>query len=374
MKKNLIALAVFGAFSGAALAQSNVTLYGILDVNYQYNDPSASNVSSTSGINSGHQSGSRWGVRGTEALSKDLNAVFTLEGGFNIDTGTLAQSAQGACTGAPLNNVCGGTVQSRLFGRQAWAGLSGGWGTVVAGRIATFSSGTGSFDMYGNIDPFLTGFGDSALPFSSARALRLDNAVMYQSPTFGGFKFGVGHSFNGAGPEVAGSGPNVDVNFTGASFAAGPFFGAVTWDRFDIPNAASAQTNLQLGFTFDLKVVKLHAGYSKEDNQRVFNIAGITSGADADAYMLGVTVPLFGGALLGSYTQYNSDRIQTGGTAAVPIFEERDFKNYAIGYTYPLSRRTNLYFNANNVNGDKTLNNSTTLDRRQYTVGMRHLF
>ena len=39
MKKNLIALAVFGAFSGAALAQSNVTLYGIIDVNYQYNDP-----------------------------------------------------------------------------------------------------------------------------------------------------------------------------------------------------------------------------------------------------------------------------------------------------------------------------------------------
>jgi predicted porin len=40
MKKSLIALAVFGAFSGAALAQSNVTLYGILDVNYQRNDPS----------------------------------------------------------------------------------------------------------------------------------------------------------------------------------------------------------------------------------------------------------------------------------------------------------------------------------------------
>ena len=39
MKKNLIALAILGAFSGAALAQSNVTLYGIIDVGYQYNDP-----------------------------------------------------------------------------------------------------------------------------------------------------------------------------------------------------------------------------------------------------------------------------------------------------------------------------------------------
>ena len=47
MKKNLIALAIFGAFSGAALAQSNVTLYGIVDVGYQYNDPDVSGVSST---------------------------------------------------------------------------------------------------------------------------------------------------------------------------------------------------------------------------------------------------------------------------------------------------------------------------------------
>ena len=39
MKKNLIALAILGAFSGAALAQSNVTLYGIVDVDFQYNDP-----------------------------------------------------------------------------------------------------------------------------------------------------------------------------------------------------------------------------------------------------------------------------------------------------------------------------------------------
>jgi len=61
MKKSLIALAVFGAFSGAALAQSNVTLYGILDVNYQRIDPEQGD--SQSGINGGHQSGNRFQVR-----------------------------------------------------------------------------------------------------------------------------------------------------------------------------------------------------------------------------------------------------------------------------------------------------------------------
>lgn len=379
MKKNLIALAIFGAFSSGALAQSNVTLYGILDVNYQYNDPNADGVGSTSGINSGHQSGNRWGVRGTEALSPSLNVVFTLEGGFNLDTGTLGQQG-GACgtTGATINNLCGGAAQNRLFSRQAWLGLSGGWGTLVAGRNATFSSGTGSFDMYGNTDPFGTGFGDASLKFSSATfPLRVDNSVLYASPDWGGFKFGVGHSFNASGAEVAGSGNNVDVTFTGASFARGPFFGVVTWDRFDIPNGDN-QTNLQVGATFDLKFLKLHAGYTKEDNQRVFNVAGITNGADADGWMGGVSVPLAGGLLMASYTKYDGDN----GALPAPSTssESREFKVYAFGYQYPLSRRTNLYASWSKIDAETSTTTAagvtTTVDpgRKQWTVGMRHLF
>ncbi len=293
MKKNLIALAVFGAFSGAALAQSNVTLYGIIDVNYQYNDPDVSGASSTSGINGGHQSGNRWGIRGSEALSPNLNAVFTLEGGFNIDDGTQAQGG-------------------RLFGRQAWGGLSGGWGTLVGGRIATFSSGTGSFDMFGIVDPFGTGFGDSSLgsTFNTSGSQRLDNSVLYQSPSWGGFKFGVGYSFNAAGQEAAGSGNNNKVLFTGVSWGGGPFYVALTYDQLEpaplvgtaatplISGGASDQKQLQIGATFDLKFLKLHGAYAKEDH--VYYTAGIglqpDAGADADAWMVGVSVPLFGGS------------------------------------------------------------------------------
>src|SRR5512134_445851 len=100
MKKSLIALALMGAFSVAAVAQSNVTLYGILYINLQRNDPEVG--SSTTGVNSGHQSGNRWGVRGSEALGGGMSAIFTLEGGFDIDTAQLGNGG-------------------RLFGRQAWA-------------------------------------------------------------------------------------------------------------------------------------------------------------------------------------------------------------------------------------------------------------
>jgi general bacterial porin, GBP family len=385
MKKNLIALAVFGAFSGAALAQSNVTLYGIIDVGYQYNDPDVSGSSSTSGIVSGHQSGSRWGIRGSEALSPNLNAVFTLEGGFGADDGTQLQGG-------------------RLFGRQVWGGLAGGWGTLVAGRIATFSSGTGSFDMFGPVDPYGTGWGDSSLgsTFNTAGAQRLDNSVMYQSPIWGGFRFGVGYSFNASGQEAAGSGNNNKVLFTGVSWGAGPFYAALTYDQLEpapvvgtattalISGGASDQKQLQLGATFDLKFLKIHGAYAKEEN--IYYTAGIglqpDAGADADAWMLGVSVPLFGGSLLGSYQDRDGDGVNVVlGPTATPTNQfnrQRDRSVWAIGYSYPLSRRTNLYFNfsdsdeellnTNLATGVTTDIARATVDRKQYSMGIRHLF
>ena len=385
MKKNLIALAVFGAFSGAALAQSNVTLYGIIDVGYRVQDPETG--SKIDGIDAGNQSGNRWGLRGSEALSPNLNAVFTIEGGFSLDTGQLGNPTV-ACTGTSLpqpqpqnSGPCtGASTQNRIFGRQAWGGLAGNWGTVVAGRVATFSSGTGSFDMIGPVDPFGTGFnGMGGLTFSpaggSGSPYRLDNSVLYQSPTWGGFKFGTGYSFNASGGENGTN--NVDVWFSGVSFAMGPFWAAATYDVFDIPGAGSDQKNLQIGATFDLKFVKLHAGYAKEDDQRLGNALGITSGADADAWMVGVSIPLFGGSLFGSYQDYNGDRVTLAVPVAVPpaapTVDERDMKIWAIGYTYPLSRRTNLYAAYGDNDAEETINN-TALDRKVYSIGIRHLF
>jgi predicted porin len=402
MKKSLIALAVLGAFSGAALAQSNVTLYGILDVNYQRIDPETG--SATSGINGGHQSGNRFGLRGSEALGGGWNAVFTIEGGFNIDTGTSGQSSA-ACGGTPVPppgalNPCGGATQNRLFGRQAWAGLSSGFGTLVAGRIASLSSGTGSFDIYGNVDPFLTGFGDSNLgrAFSSANALRLDNSVLYKSPNFAGFTVGGSYSFNASGSEFAGSGNNVDVIGLGGSWGMGPFYAVVTYDIFDIPGAPDDQTHLQLGGTWDFKIAKLHLGYAIEDETRVGTSVGnvllpsTVNAPDADAWMAGFTVPLFGGNLLLSYMDRDGDAV----TVSPTYVDERDFSTWSIGYTYPLSRRTNLYFNYSDTNGKGTLecfsgtlttnsncnpvagvstiNSGATWDRTMFTIGMRHLF
>ncbi len=210
MKRSAISLALLALVCGSAQAQSSVTLYGIVDAsvqwNKQYSSTSAQQESVWS-IDSGYQSGSRFGLRGSESLGNGLTAIFTLEGGFDASTG---QSTQGGL----------------LFGRQAWAGLQGGWGSVAAGRIPTPSSGTGSFDMFGAVDPFTAGFGINAIgsTFVAANALREDNAVLYVTPLLGGLKAAAGYSFNRGGSETSPQGSNSDAVNLAASFSAGPFY------------------------------------------------------------------------------------------------------------------------------------------------------
>ncbi len=202
MKKNLIALAVLGAFSGAALAQSNVTLYGIIDVNYQYNDLGRLGQSRPAAFNSGHQSGSRWGIRGSEALSPNLNAVFTLEGGLT----RLTRAIQ-------LKSIAR-RQPAALFGRQAWGGLVGRLGNVgCRPRRNVFVRHW----LIRHVRPHRP-VRDRLWRFE--RWVRLSRRRMpcvwtTRSCTnrrrSGGFKFGAGYSFNGAGAEVAGSGNNIEV-------------------------------------------------------------------------------------------------------------------------------------------------------------------
>ena len=364
MKKSLLALAVLGAFAGAASAQSSVTLYGIADVGYQYIDYDRGGAGSQQGIDGGFQAGNRVGFRGSEAIGGGLNAVFALEAGFNIDSGTSAQGG-------------------RLFGRQAWLGVDGNIGTLVAGRIASFSSGTGSFDMFGATDPFGTAFifAGAQSTFSSGNSLRMDNSIMYRSPKIAGFQGGLGYSFaaTAAGPvsEVPGSGNNNRTMFTGVNFAAGPFYAVVTYDQTKFASSITSedQKTLQVGGTFDLKFLKLYAAYAKEDNVRpgVGNSAILAAGVghDADAWLVGLSAPLGAFTFMASYQERDGDAV---GTPAV----EGDGEVFAVGGKYALSRRTDLFLVYANSEGDKSLTSgvpATDIANKQaIMMGINHRF
>ena len=105
MKKSLTALAVLGVFAGSAMA-ADVTLYGALDTGFEYfhkkttKFDGSSEKSDTFDMQTGWDTGNRWGLKGSEDLGNGYKVSFKLESGFNGDDGTMGQG-------------------SRLFGREA---------------------------------------------------------------------------------------------------------------------------------------------------------------------------------------------------------------------------------------------------------------
>ncbi|CAB5292554.1 porin [Burkholderia multivorans] len=196
MKKSLLALVALGAFAGAAHAQSSVTLYGIIDEGFIFNNNAKGQH--LYGLSSGVMQGSRFGLRGTEDLGGGLKAIFTLENGFDVNSGRLGQ---------------GGL----MFGRQAYVGLSSQYGTVTLGRqydsVVDFVGPLEAGDQWGGYIAAHPGDLDN---FNNA--YRVNNAVKYTSPTYGGFSFGGLYSFGG----IAGQFARNQVWSLGAGYNNGP--------------------------------------------------------------------------------------------------------------------------------------------------------
>ena len=174
MKKTILSatLALIGvAGANGAMAQSQVTVYGIVDSGVVYT--TNSNTSGDSVVKVPGLTGSvpsRLGFRGTEDLGGGLQALFVLESGVNVDTGTVGQG-------------------NRLFGRQANVGLKGAFGTLTLGRQInmTFLSMIKSDVMGPNL--FSMSSIDAYIPNA-----RSDNAIGYLG-NFAGFTVGATYSF-----------------------------------------------------------------------------------------------------------------------------------------------------------------------------------
>src|SRR5206468_11651565 len=189
MKKTLIALAALAA-AGTASAQSSVTLFGIVDVNYAHysvdGGTSAYGTAASSGhvnvlTNSGYNS-SRLGFRGTEDLGGGLSASFWLEAGISNDDGRAGGAIAAGNQGV---TVAGNTGLN--FNRRSTVSLAGGWGELRLGRDYTpqFWNLT-VFDPYGTVgvgtNQLLNSLG--ALP----TAVRASNSIGYFLPAnLGGF-------------------------------------------------------------------------------------------------------------------------------------------------------------------------------------------
>jgi predicted porin len=354
MKKKYIVSALLAGCAQLASAQSNVTIYGLFDMAV---------VRESGGVNgpvtrvsSGNTGGSRIGFKGTEELGNGLKALFLLENGFQGDTGAAGQ---------------GGLI----FGRQAYVGLQGGFGSVLIGRQYTAHYMVQVF-----ADPFGSGYvGDTKnlLGTTGNAFSRMDNTVKYISPVLGGFSA----ELVAAPGEVSGDSASGRQLGGSLAWANGPLQVRVGYHNRNNDTASVHGTenakNTVLAAVYDFGVVKLHALYDwnrglnssvLRNTANPFGRPAIASTDSRDA-LVGLTVPVGAGAFLASYI-YKDDR-----TAF-----DQDATQIALGYRYALSKRTELnvaYAMIDNRNGASytvgSAIESGTGDRSA-SVGIRHAF
>ena len=364
MKRTTVSLTVLtmlASAAGSSIAQSNVTIYGRVDLGMVVDsgNPAGKSVRLSSGV----ASADRLGFRGTDDLGDGYKASFQLETGFCGDstapvTSTLTvKNSSGATVGTTTQSVpnfCSGS--NGFFGRQAHGDLSGPTGTLTAGRQYSLA-----FDDLIIIDPFATGYAGRINNIVDASGTRLNNAVRYTTPLFAGFRAAGEFAFGevlgnaGAGREAGGA----------VQYIAGPAYASLSlYDQKNPNGDGDSRRNYQLGGTYDLQVVKLFALAQKGSGHP-------TGAAKVDTFdwMAGVNVPVAGGNLFGSFIHHD-DRTSLN----------RDARQLAAGYNYPLSKRTSVYTafgRIQNENGASfTLGNSTETGTgdKAFNFGVLHIF
>ncbi|WP_211461022.1 porin [Collimonas silvisoli] len=348
MKKAIVILSVLAAATSTVRAQSsNVTIYGIVDAAIE----SANNgKDKLNRVQSGNLSQSRIGFTGTEDLGGGLKALFTLENGFNVDNGALAQSGL-------------------LFGRQAFVGLSSAAGAVTLGRQYE-----PLHSMHVKFSTHAVGFGDAAAAYVPAlEDVRLDNSVKYVSPVFAGVTLSLFYAF-GENTTV----PNVSQSYGNlfnihANYDNGPLSAALSYaSKRKTPSVPDNLTkNLAAAVSYDFSFMKPYLVLETVRND--FSSAAIP---DYDFWSVALDVPLGGGRINFSYGSLKNKSAANANS-----------RSYGLVYDYDLSKRTTLYtgysrvnndakasFGVGSANGNEVAAANPGADPRAVVFGIRHKF
>ncbi|MCA8052358.1 porin [Burkholderia arboris] len=238
--KKVTAVAMAGLLSSSACnvswAQSTVTLYGLVDLGFNY--LSSAQTGQAGGHPVGHSqysmqeggsggiSGSRWGLKGNEDLGGGLSAIFQVENGFSANTGALGQGGD-------------------MFGRQAWVGLkSERFGAVTLGRqydsVVTYAQPFGAAAQWAGYISAHPGDVDNM-----ENTRRINNSIRYASPSYRGLTFGGLYSLGG----VPGSTGRNQVFSLGAAYTNGPLSVGAAYLNARNPNLSFYGTNGNAGTT-----------------------------------------------------------------------------------------------------------------------------
>ena len=340
MKKSLLALAVLGAFAGAASAQSSVTLYGLVDVNLGKDIGSAAKRMAQG-------ASSRLGFRGAEDLGGGTSAIFQLEHRFRPWNGTI--NGGNGVNGSPVT----------FWQARSYVGLQGGFGNVRLGREydGAFFHSEVVADPWG-WDTVVSSMTVGVTSGSASANFNVNRAVTYNSPNMGGFTFSgqIAESNDNCGASgIANGGATFGVCVKrpysfGASYAAGPLSVGFGYNNPGTDNPAVAGNQsvdrfMGLRASYDLGVVKLWGFLG--DGKSATN-------AKVKSNLLAVTAPLGQAELRAAIMNRK-------------VGANKDITGIGIGYFYALSKRTTLYT-------DFARNGKAATEKTAYDFGIRHSF
>jgi predicted porin len=294
MKKFLI-LAASSMVMTPVFAQSSAVLYGTVDDGFAYSTNQSGKHDYQ--LSQGALGSSKWGILINEDLGGGYRSVARLENGFDINSGKL-------------NN------NGRLFGRQAYVGLSGPFGTVLLGR---------QYDVVA--DSLL--FASSALKFAGIWgahvndvdniwcSFSLNNSIKYISPTFAGLRASALFSLGGvAGDFSSGRKESASLSYNYLSFDSAVVFSRINNPATSIYDATAAPVP---GGSFTNTItVPAFSGYASAQSLQ-------TIGAAMNYKFLGASV----GA------EYTNTRFQdVVRTSSTPFAGTASFNTFELNATY----------------------------------------
>lgn len=378
MQKKLIAVAVLGACVAGSAFAANVDVYGRIDTGLSYvhyDETGLSDAKDTLSLDSGLSSGNRWGLKGSEDLGNGYQVGFVLESGFDADTGAMSKDV--------------------LFNREATLRVSGPFGSIYAGRMGRIGSDAGSVGFYaGSVSPFGSGWGKMAGHFAVTANYdsRYNNALAYVSPKVGPVTVYAQYTMGNATENESGDDRLFSLGAK-ADFGALQVLGLVEYLNkksvagttvYDDSQYDDSYT-INLGGSYDFSVAKvfLAGQYFKAAPNYAgmkANYAELVEGNewrysfDGFGVNVGATAPIGAGEFLVSAGygkgDLNVDTQDAKRSADAYIIQ--------VGYTYPFSKRTNLYAGAGYMQTSMEDGITTTSDKdfktTQVMFGLLHKF
>ncbi|MFY9514583.1 MAG: porin [Rubrivivax sp.] len=314
-QRQLLALAALASLSVPAAAQSSVTMYGLIGLEFGKNPGSESQV-----VQNG--ANSRLGVRGQEDLGGGLRAFFNLENRYEPDTGTQSDT--------------------RFWNGRSVVGLEGGFGRFWMGREYTplFINVALAGDPWG-----WTGIGalDSGLAGVGAYT-RYDNTLNYQYSVAGLTAWVQtaerDNNGNSAGTAMAQKRPMS----LAVTYGNGPLFVGFGYDTRINDNDGL----WTLVGTYAIGTVKLHGTYASGKT---------ATGVKNTEIALAATAQLGAGQLRLGMDQVKRD------TAPSTTLKQQ----VSLGYHYLLSKRTTVF-------ADVTNDSKVAASKSGYGFGVKHAF